>query len=125
MHALYGGVPSGLWVQFGWFGDAVGDRVAPFITYARDNRYVAWNSPDSATYIALNPLTTYHIELRVNGRIWLLTARTLDGAWSDQIAGTLPTHHTAYRYIALFSPDNEDSPECQDTLEDLKIVRGS
>ena len=113
--------PAGLFVDVGWFGAGVGNRIAPLITYADRSDFVWWDAGNPATYISYEQNRWYRVGLTVAGGQWTVTVRDDAGNEVGRLSGNLPAPHSGYRYFVLFNPKDGDRPTGDGLFDDLSV----
>ena len=113
--SLTGERPTGLFVDFGWFGGFAERR------FIRPVGFYSDTSPYRGDRITYNMDEWYRVVFEVVGLNWTVTVYDESENMTDQKTGTFPAVHDSFNYITLWSPDNGDWPTGDGLFDNLVV----
>lgn len=119
--------PIGTFIKFGWIGGGTPYSVYYVIPLARYSNQGAYEGNfdfrNPSTYIAYTEDQWYSAMLEMSRTSWRLTVKDSRGQQVGQRTGSFPDGFGVYKYIYIGNPDNEDWPEGNGYLDNLKVKR--
>ena len=114
-------VPPGMYVQFGRYGEQIGNFVAPFVSNLNQDDFITWDGQDPTSYIGYEANQWYRVRFIKVGLDWRVEVYDEQEAMVGVVSGVLPAEHTAYEYFVVYSPDDGVEDTGDGFLDEVKI----